>query len=57
MRPRFCIVMELCEQGTLLDVLKKENLFWDWDKTFDILRYHEAKLSFNFNQLTVDKGK
>jgi mitogen-activated protein kinase kinase kinase 9 len=38
MRPRFCIALEFCELGSLLHVLERQDIFWEWDKTFDLIR-------------------
>jgi serine/threonine protein kinase len=37
-RPRFCIVLEYCDQGSLLHVLKRNDIVWDWERVFDVLR-------------------
>jgi len=38
MRPRFCIALEFCELGSLLHVLQREDIYWEWEKTFDLMR-------------------
>jgi serine/threonine protein kinase len=38
MRPRFCIALEFCELGSLLHVLERQDIYWEWDKTFDLIR-------------------
>jgi sterile alpha motif and leucine zipper-containing kinase AZK len=37
-RPRFCLALEYCDQGSLLHVLKRTDIAWDWDRVFDVLR-------------------